>query len=133
MISVQLNLDDRLENILLDTRQMEQAILNLLFNAIAAMPEGGTLSLSTQLDEKENVSFAKIEIEDTGEGIPESVLDEIFEPFFTTRSDGTGLGLAIVCRVVDGHKGHISVESHKNSGTKFTILIPMQKDGESDA
>ena len=126
-ISVELNLDDTLDGILMDPRKMEQAILNILFNAMAAMPEGGTLTLSTR---HEVPHFARIEIEDTGEGIPESLLDKIFEPFITTRSDGTGLGLAIVRRIIEAHRGRISVESHEGKGTRFTILIPTQKSHE---
>lgn len=126
-ISVELLLDDTLDDILMDPRKMEQAILNILFNAIAAMPEGGTLTLSTG---HEVPHFARIEIEDTGEGIPESLLDKIFEPFLTTRSDGTGLGLAIVRRIIEAHRGRISVESHEGKGTRFTILIPTQKSHE---
>jgi signal transduction histidine kinase len=121
-ISVTLNLDERLGNVLLDTRRMEQVLFNLLLNAIEAMPHGGKITISTQREEE--TGFTKIEIEDTGKGIPEGMLDTIFEPFVTTKEDGTGLGLAIVRRIIKEHQGQISVESSIGKGTKFTIRIP---------
>jgi two-component system, NtrC family, sensor histidine kinase HydH len=122
-ITVNLDLNPSLGEMLLDPRKMEQALLNLLLNATASMPDGGTLHIRTQPETE--TGLAKIEISDTGTGIPKSELNQIFEPFFTTRADGTGLGLAIVHRIITGHQGRIWVESAEGAGTKFTIRIPM--------
>ncbi|MGB9596998.1 MAG: two-component system sensor histidine kinase NtrB, partial [Candidatus Poribacteria bacterium] len=104
----------------LDYEQMKQAILNLLLNAIDAMPNGGTLSIKA-LKEDDNL---QIEISDTGKGIPEDILPRIFDLYFTTKDKGTGLGLSIVQRIISEHKGWIKVDSRLNIGTTFRIYLP---------
>ncbi|MEM1985959.1 MAG: PAS domain S-box protein [Nitrososphaeria archaeon] len=93
---------------------------NLLLNAIQAMPEGGTLTISAKSSENEVV----LEVKDTGIGIPEENISKIFTPFFTTKSKGQGLGLAVCKRLVETLGGNISVESKVGEGTKFTIRFP---------
>jgi two-component system NtrC family sensor kinase len=107
-----------------DTHRMQQCMLNLLFNAMEAMPNGGRLRITSKCDEKEKRIV--VEIEDSGQGIAESDLDRIFEPFFTTKPDGqgTGLGLSIVYNVVKSHLGDIKVQNRQENGCRFTLTFP---------
>lgn len=105
-----------------DAKRLQQAFLNILLNAIDAMPCGGVLGISTSFEaESQRI---RIEFCDTGEGIPPQRLARIFTPFFTTRQKGTGLGLAIVSRIISEHNGTIEVESKVGEGTVFTIMLP---------
>src|SRR6185437_12887110 len=97
-------------------------------NAVQAMPSGGTLTVRLRRDELDGRAVVRLEIEDTGTGIPEDVKPRIFEPFFTTRATGTGIGLAVVRRVVDTHRGRLRVDTAEGRGTSFIVWLPM---GES--
>lgn len=103
--------------------QIQQVFLNLMLNAIDAMPEGGRLTIS--MHQVENMIVMKFS--DTGAGIDETVIDRIFDPFFTTKplGKGTGLGLSICYGIIKEHGGTISVSSTRGSGTTFTIRIPL--------
>jgi len=109
-----------------DANQIQQCFLNLIFNAIEAMPEGGRLWVSTKLDPTEKM--LKVEIKDTGCGINSEYLDHIFDPFFTTKEEGegTGLGLSIVYGVIKTHRGDIEVNSKVGEGSSFTLNFPLQ-------
>ena len=109
-----------------DVNQLQQCFLNLIFNAIEAMPEGGKLSILSKRDKKGK--NATIEIRDTGCGIPEENLDHIFDPFFTTKGEGegTGLGLSIVYGIVRNHGGEIRLESEVGKGTAFVLNFPVE-------
>jgi len=105
-----------------DANLLKSAFLNLLVNALQAMPEGGILKTSlSQRDDK-----AVIAISDTGVGIAEENLDKIFSPFFTTKEKGNGLGLAEVYKVIQAHSGVIEVVSCVGKGTTFTLKIPIK-------
>jgi signal transduction histidine kinase len=110
-----------------DPNQIKQALLNLILNAIDAMPNGGTLTISTHLSSpKSSVGDPEhyiIQITDTGHGITPTDLPHIFEPFFTKKEKGTGLGLAITQGIIEKHGGTIVVESKLNQGTTFRIKI----------
>ena len=108
-----------------DTNRLQQAMLNLIFNSIEAMPDGGQLTVASRLDEQQ--SHILIEIGDSGPGIAPEHLDHIYDPFFTTKEEGqgTGLGLSIVYGVVKNHGGKISVQSAKGKGTTFSIKLPL--------
>jgi signal transduction histidine kinase len=117
-----------------DDHQLEQAFVNLLFNAVEAMPAEGALTVSTDLVSNNNGGelreaipsdeFLRITISDTGVGIAPEKLDHIFEPFFTTKPNGTGLGLAVTRRIIREHHGSINVESSLNQGARFVVLLP---------
>lgn len=100
--------------------QLRQVFLNLVLNAIEAMPEGGTLTVRTQA----GPTVAVIEIQDTGIGIPDDIRTHLFEPFFTNKSNGTGLGLSISAHIVTQHGGHIDVESAPGLGSTFRVVLP---------
>jgi signal transduction histidine kinase len=107
-----------------DTSRLQQCLLNLVFNAIEAMPDGGVLNFVSGLDEAHRQII--VEIKDTGCGIAKEHLDRIFEPFFTTKTDGqgTGLGLSIVYNVVKAHFGDIKTESQPGQGCRFVLTFP---------
>jgi len=118
-INISLNLSD-LPPIKADRIMLEQALLNLVLNAIEAMPGGGELTISSSVEDGKAV----VSVKDTGSGMPEDVKDNIFDPFFTTKGDGTGLGLSIVYNIVNLHNGDISFESN-GAGATFIMKIPI--------
>jgi PAS domain S-box-containing protein len=102
-----------------------QVFLNLLLNAVDAMPEGGTLTIRTRRQrEGAELPGVRIEFEDTGVGMEPEVLSRIFEPFFTTKPKGSGLGLSISYSIIQAHEGEIRVASRPGQGTTFTLLLP---------
>jgi len=103
-----------------DAPLLKSSLLNLVVNAIQAMPKGGKLTVGLEEREKE----VQIEISDTGEGIAPENLEKIFSPFFTTKADGNGFGLAEVHKVIQAHDGTIEVRSKVDAGTTFTITLP---------
>ena len=105
-----------------DQRVLSRAVINLIENALQAMPAGGTLTVS--VEPAEGNGEVKLAVSDTGPGLDPEVERRLFEPYFSTKSSGTGLGLAIVRRAVEAHKGRIDVESRPNEGTTFTIHLP---------
>lgn len=100
--------------------QLHQVFLNLVLNAIDAMPNGGTLTIRTIA----GTSVAVVEVRDTGIGIPDSVRARLFEPFFTNKPNGTGLGLSISAHIVTQHSGQIEVESEEGQGSLFRVILP---------
>lgn len=103
-----------------DREKIKQALLNLLLNALQAMPQGGDLRIAADQDDRQ----LRVRISDTGCGIPPTEREKIFNPFYTTRASGTGLGLAITHRIIQGHGGRIEVESEVGVGTTFTFWLP---------
>jgi len=101
--------------------ELRKALLNVILNSIQALPGGGRLKILLHT----KGSWLTLTIQDSGVGIPPQVRDRIFDPFFTTKEKGTGLGLAITQRIIEGHGGHISFESHPGEGTRFMIRLPM--------
>ncbi|KPK99942.1 MAG: hypothetical protein AMJ90_09170 [candidate division Zixibacteria bacterium SM23_73_2] len=113
-----------LPEIMIDVGQIQQVFINLLLNAIESMPEGGTLTVSSAIENRMvAVSFA-----DTGIGIPEENLSRIFDPFFTTKDQGkgTGLGLSVSYGLIERHRGKLDVKSKKGKGTTFTVKLPIK-------
>lgn len=107
-----------------DDHQLEQALLNLLLNAVDALGEAGTLNLGTELMDTEAGRQICLRVTDTGAGIAPEILPKIFDTFFTTKLRGTGLGLAVTRRIIEEHSGCISAQSQPGHGTTFTILLP---------
>lgn len=120
-ITTLLELDEKLPPLCYDERYIKQALLNLIKNAIAAMPEGGRLTIKTESTGSE----VHIYIIDTGIGISEENLSKIFEPYFTTKETGSGLGLTLVFKIIKEHRGEISVKSKEGEGSTFMITLPV--------
>jgi two-component system NtrC family sensor kinase len=116
------DLADDLPKIKADPAQLNQVLVNLVVNAVHAMAEGGTLTISTRSED----GTVMLVIGDTGVGISEEMIDKIFLPFFTTKEidEGTGLGLAVVHGIVTSHGGSIKVESQPGKGSRFTVHLP---------
>lgn len=122
---------DALPPITLDRDQMKQVVLNLLINAIQAMPEGGRLDLSARISG--DSLWMKLSIRDSGMGIPPEDIGKLFDPFFSTKEGGIGLGLSIAHRIIDQHHGKVEVESHPGEGTTFHLWLPLnQKEKDAD-
>lgn len=121
-IDVTLDTDDSCPNILADPDQLSQVLINLIMNAIHAMPEGGNLRIGIA----SGGDRVKLTVADSGHGIPPDALKKVFEPFFTTKEfgKGTGLGLTVVKGILEEHGGSIDVESEEGKGTTFTIVLP---------
>ncbi len=109
-----------------DAHHLQQVFLNLILNAIAAMPEGGTLRVRSHVP-ADAVGPLCVEIQDTGMGIPEDQIDRIFDPFYTTKAvgQGTGLGLSVSFNIIKEHHGTIEVESIPGEGTTFRVHLPI--------
>jgi len=113
------SLDADLPPVMLDEKYMKQAILNIIKNAISAMPKGGELRVSTERQAGEAI----LSIADNGIGMSDDIINKIFEPYFTTKDFGSGLGLTLVYKVVKEHMGEISVSSQEGIGTTFSITL----------
>lgn len=114
-------LDPDLPEIPLDAGKLKQAVLNLITNAIAAMPDGGLLTIGSRRENGE----IRVTVRDTGEGIPADRIPLIFEPFYTSKGEGTGLGLSITHTIIADHNGRIEVESTPESGSLFSFWFPI--------
>ncbi len=120
-VKVEKRLDPAIGRRSLDAGLLKQAFLNLVLNAIQAMPDGGVLTVESGI----KGGTIEVMISDTGIGIPEENRKKLFSPFFTTKKNGTGLGLAITYRIIENHRGSIDVVSGPGKGTRFTVRIPV--------
>ncbi|MHA1833857.1 MAG: sensor histidine kinase, partial [Candidatus Baldrarchaeia archaeon] len=119
-----INMPDDFPKILADPVLMKRILINLIENAIEAIPEGGGVKINAIVKGEKAI----IEVEDTGIGIPKERMNAIFRPFFTTKPKGLGLGLAVCKKLIDAQGGKISVTSVNGKGTKFKIVIPIKKE-----
>lgn len=122
LIHFEMELQPDIPNFHFDAEQLENVLLNLGMNAIHAIEDEGTVTYKTAFVPLENI--IRIEVADTGTGIPDDMKDEVFRPFFTTRTEGTGLGLAIVKDIVGKHNGSVRFFSNEIKGTTFVITLP---------
>jgi len=116
--------------VMADETLLKQAFLNIMLNAVEAMPSGGDLAISTRLSPAgatgDRPEWVEVVFDDTGLGVQEEDLGRIFDPFFTTKRDGTGLGLAITHRIIENHHGTIRVTSQRGKGTTFVVTLPLE-------
>ena len=119
------DLEPGMPEIMADPMQLQQIFMNLLLNAVDAMPNGGTLTVRTRYTGEP--STLVIEVADTGAGIDAAVMNKIFSPFFTTKSKGTGLGLSITKRLLEEHGGSIVLENNKDGGATFIVHLPVRQ------
>lgn len=128
-VKIRVETDNEHPRVMADPEQMKQLFGNLAFNAIQAMPSGGTLRIRLKGGvpiSSGSAKSIKITVEDTGSGIPEADLQRIFEPFYTTRTKGTGLGLAICRQIVEAHGGTIRVSHTGPEGTAIEVTLPQE-------
>jgi two-component system sensor histidine kinase AtoS len=124
-VELEVALQPDLPDVEIDPMQVEQAVIEIISNALDAMAEGGRLRITARLHEGENpAGWVAIEITDTGRGIPAHVLPSVCEPFFTTRPEGTGLGLAIAKRFVEQNGGRLEISSRIGLGTTVRLILP---------
>jgi CheY-like chemotaxis protein len=139
-VQVDTDLDPRLLNVLGSPVHLSKAVMNLVSNAVEAMPNGGLISISTENryidkpiknhDDIKVGDYVVLEVQDNGMGMPLEDLDKIFEPFYTKKvmgRSGTGLGMAVVWGTVKDHKGYIDVQSTEGKGTTFTLYFPVTR------
>jgi PAS domain S-box-containing protein len=126
-ITLQTVYEPRIPKLLCDYKRLQQAFINIFWNSIEAMPQGGLLEVTVACDRKKRQTY--IDIRDTGTGIPEANLGKIFEPFFTTKAEsrGVGLGLSVAYGIIRQHGGSIEVRSRLDKGTVFSICLPEEK------
>ncbi len=130
-VSINKNFEMELPPIKLDAQLIQQVFLNVLINAVQAMPAAGVLALGVDLVRKalfqEPGDWIRITISDTGIGISEKDIHRVFDPFFTTKgSKGTGLGLSVCQRIMEDHHGKIEIERQKESGTICRLYFPIK-------
>ena len=133
-ITLRRDLAEDLPRIPLDADAIQQVFLNLILNAIDAMPDGGQLRVTTSSRRYRSRQAVEVAFHDTGCGIQEDNLDKIFDPFFTTRPNGTGLGLSISLQILREHGGRVNVRNRSQGGTTFRLSFPVpagEKDGKS--
>lgn len=127
-VEVSVRLDERLRSVWADGNLFKRVFTNMLTNGIQAMPEGGSLTVTGTASDDE----ATLVVSDTGVGVSEENMSKLFQPLFTTKAKGTGLGLAVCKRIVEAHRGEITVESEEGEGTSLTIKIPMHPEEEDE-
>jgi len=126
-VEVSLSLVQQPASVMLDESSLRGALMNLLLNAIAAMPDGGKLTINvTGIDE-----MLRLEITDTGQGMAEEVAKKVFEPFYTTKEHGLGLGMPYAKKIIEQHGGTISLNSQVGEGTRIQIEVPKEVDDAS--
>lgn len=130
-ITIKEQFNPELPAIPIDPNQIQQVIMNLVLNAAEAMPDSGTLTISTNYGADRH--FIKISVKDTGTGIAKEDIERIFDPFFTTKEHdkGTGLGLSVSYGIVQKHKGNITVTSQVGRGSTFEVNLPVEGNGSS--
>jgi len=125
-VDLLLELSENLPMVMVDEKQFERALVNLIQNAFQALRGGGQVTIRTWCED----DCVKLAVTDNGYGIPPDALQHIFEPFFTTKPNGSGLGLAVVKRIVEDHNGQIEVSSQLGVGTTFVISLPLRRSEE---
>ena len=118
---IEVKYDDLIPEIMADFNMLYQAFLNILINAMQAMPEGGKIRVEIKADNNTVTIFFK----DQGPGISEKILEKIWNPFFTTKSQGTGLGLGIVKNIIESHRGKINARNRSSIGAQIIIELPI--------
>jgi signal transduction histidine kinase len=127
-IKIRRDFDPTLPPVWADPHQIKQVLMNILLNAIQALPhEGGYIQVSSRVENSNRPGVVVLEVYDSGKGIGEEVLDHIFDPFFTTRPEGTGLGLSISHTLVEQNGGTIFIESEQGNWTRVRLAFPLQE------
>jgi signal transduction histidine kinase len=121
-IRVEKHLDTNIPTLSLDQNQIRRVIINLIKNAIQAMPKGGTINVATVIENQ----WLHVEVADTGIGISDEDIDKLFDAFFSSKSTGSGLGLTVSAQIINNHGGTIEVKRREHQGASFIIRLPLQ-------
>jgi two-component system cell cycle sensor histidine kinase/response regulator CckA len=121
-VAIDMEFEDEKTELLVDIPKMVRVLVNIISNAIEAMPEGGAIWIRSEMQEE--ADYLKVSISDNGPGIEAEQLERVFEPFFTTKTRGTGLGLAICKKIVEAHSGILRIHSKKGEGTTLKGVLP---------
>jgi signal transduction histidine kinase len=121
---IRIEIPPNLPKVQCDSEQLKQVLLNLVLNAVQAMPDGGTVTLSGAPGGRDTLA---IRVRDEGGGVPQGHLDHIFDPFFTLKESGTGLGLSVAHGIIDQHGGSLTLESNSGRGAVFLITLPLRQ------
>jgi len=121
---IRIEIPPSLPKVQCDPEQLKQVLLNLVLNAVQAMPDGGTVTLSAAPAGRDILA---IRVRDEGGGVPQEHLDHIFDPFFTLKESGTGLGLSVAHGIIDQHGGSLTLESNSGRGAVFLITLPLRQ------
>ncbi|HET9906740.1 MAG TPA: GAF domain-containing protein [Anaerolineales bacterium] len=126
-IELKIDLEKNLPWVLVDANQMKQVLINLVHNALQAMPDGGEMEIRTSNASRDGRDWVTVSVQDSGVGIPQLDQARIFEPFYTTKGNqgGTGLGLSVTYGIITDHGGQIEVLSQPGAGAKFTVWLPL--------
>ncbi|MGD9678220.1 MAG: PAS domain S-box protein [Vulcanibacillus sp.] len=125
-VAIITNLQDDLQSIEIDIRQIKQVFINVLTNALQAMKKGGEVKVSSKMNDERQM--IEVIFEDTGEGIQEEILQRIYEPFFTTKEKGTGLGIPVSYQIMKNHGGDMEIRSFSGKGTEVILYFPLNLD-----
>jgi signal transduction histidine kinase len=120
-LHVSITIPEKFPTFKADFAMLKRALINLIQNAVQAMPSGGILKITATCQN----SHVCVNVEDTGEGIPEEIQKKLFTPLFTTKSKGQGFGLAVVKRLIEAQNGEIKFKTINGKGTTFTIQLPL--------
>jgi len=123
-VKLECSIDQRLPVLDIDRDQIKRVLINLIDNAVASVEDEGIVSVETHF--LEELKLARLEVADTGGGIPADIKQRLFEPYFSTKKTGTGLGLAIVSNIISDHNGYIRVRDNQPKGTRFVIELPVK-------
>jgi signal transduction histidine kinase len=124
-IRVEQQISPALPDVLADPEQIRQVYLNVVNNALQAMPQGGPVEVAAARETWQGQPFVKVSIADHGGGLPPEIQARLFEPFFSTKDEGTGLGLCIAARIMERHGGRLTLESTSDHGTTFAVWLPV--------
>lgn len=127
-VVIEMSPTEEMQDIMMDSEQIRQALLNIVLNAIQAIPEGGSIRIESGISGDQ----VFVSVRDSGGGIPEQNLEKLFDPFFTTRNEGTGLGLSISYQIIKAHKGHIEVSNVDEGGAEFIITLPIREKNDEE-
>ncbi len=129
--NVNLDIPSTLPPLAVDERMMRQMILNLMLNALQAMPGGGEITVRAREEERDGARHVRVDVADSGPGVSPEAQAKLFQPFFTTKATGTGLGLAVVRRFAEAHRGSVSVSTQLGRGTTFSLHFPLVEPPQS--
>ncbi len=123
-VTMSLDVPEHFPRVRVDERMLRQALVNLLANAVQAMPRGGEVQIRLASEPRRGQPFVRLEVTDSGPGVPAALSEKVFQPFVTTKATGSGLGLAVVKRIVEAHHGDVELTSEPGKGATFTLWLP---------